>query len=850
MIGQFVTVQNPLLMIHPSPITIRLATIATALLVSLLANAAEIEAPGKFPSVQAAMDAARPGDTILLSAGHYREQLTVPAGIKLRSAGNDDLGETGLARAEATIIDATGKSPAIVLKQDAGIDGITVTGAGNFNQKTFDQHHAQRGENLADDHGAVGINGASTAISIDGVDASVSNCLIHENGHPGIGITGPGHAMIQDNHVFRNMGGGIGIADGARGLISGNRCWMNLRAGIGCRNAFPVITKNHCYENVRAGIGIREGASPEVSLNHCYKNRRAGIGIRMEGSEPRIFANSCYENGMAGIGCRDHAAPIIFENECHHNRLAGIGAMSNARPTIVGNRLHGNEAAAIGLDSCESGNAYILDNHITAKKLVAIGIQSGWTVRIEGNQIEREGGMPPLVMVFEGARADFIGNKFTGSGVAAIRSQGQIFVCDNQFNCPSPRKGGPPQNAVWALEGSHVAMTDDNKIQGWRQPEIAALRVSNREELEAALAEAKPGTTILLTPGTYQGGLTARDLSGEKGKPITIAGAQRNNQPVFSGGKTGLHFTDPRHLELRNFIVSGATANGLNIDDGGSFDSPAQDVKLSGLTLREIGGRGNHDGIKFSGGRDFQIEHCRIDRWGEGGSAIDMVGCHNGRISACEFEHHAQAHSANGVQAKGGSQNIDIRRCHFKNAGGRAVNLGGSTGADYFRPANAKFEAANLTVADCFFEGSMAPIAFVGIAGANVSNNTILHPQRWIARILQENTQPHLVSCRDGRFERNFVAFHSNEVRSMLNIGPATQKATFRLIGNEWLCLDGSSSGKKLLSFTIPETDSIFHDNDQAIELNAETIKNFAATNIGVRWWTLPTKVKAPGRNR
>ena len=291
----------------------------------------------------------------MLSPGHYREQLTVPAALKLCSAGDAALGKVGLARAEATVIDAGGKAPAVILMQGSTIDGITVTGAGKFDQKIFDQHHAQRGENLADNHGAVGVNGGSAAISVDGVDATVTNCIVRDNGHPGISIIGPGRAVVRDNHVYRNMGGGIGIADGARGQVSGNRCWMNLRAGIGCRNSFPTITGNHCYENVRAGIGIREGASPEVYLNKCYKNRRAGIGIRMEGSEPRIFANVCYENGMAGIGCRDRAAPTLFNNECHSNRLAGIGAMSNARPSIVGNKLYGNEAVAIGLDACDSG---------------------------------------------------------------------------------------------------------------------------------------------------------------------------------------------------------------------------------------------------------------------------------------------------------------------------------------------------------------------------------------------------------------------------------------------------------------------------------------------------------------
>ena len=74
-----------------------------------------------------------------------------------------------------------------------------------------------------------------------------------------------------------------------------------------------------------------------------------------------------------------------------------------------------------------------------------------------------------MVMVFQGAKATFTGNEFTGSGVAAIRSQGEIVVKGNTFRCPAPRKGGPPQFAVWALKGSKVEFTDDNTVEGWRE---------------------------------------------------------------------------------------------------------------------------------------------------------------------------------------------------------------------------------------------------------------------------------------------------------------------------------------------------------------------------------------------
>ena len=203
------------------------------------------------------------------------------------------------------------------------------------------------------------------------------------------------------------------------------------------------------------------------------------------------------------------------------------------------------------------------------------------------------------------------------------------------------------------------------------------------------------------------------------------------------------------------------------------------------------------------------------------------------------------------MQAKGGSRRITIRRCGFTHAGGRAVNLGGSTGADYFRPADASSEAADLVVEDCLFRGSMAPVAYVGVAGATVRNNTIWRPRRWIARILQENTAAHLARCRDGRFERNLVVFRSSELRTAVNIGAGTEKDTFQFLHNEWRCLDGRPAGERLLPFPVPESGGIFHGGGEAEPLEVEALKEIGATNSGVRWWTVPkTTIPEPSRRR
>src|SRR5215470_15349729 len=51
------------------------------------ANAADIEVPKDLPSIQAAIDVARPGDTIKIRPGVYDEQISISKSLKLKGAG-------------------------------------------------------------------------------------------------------------------------------------------------------------------------------------------------------------------------------------------------------------------------------------------------------------------------------------------------------------------------------------------------------------------------------------------------------------------------------------------------------------------------------------------------------------------------------------------------------------------------------------------------------------------------------------------------------------------------------------------------------------------------------------------
>jgi hypothetical protein len=327
--------------------------------------------------------------------------------------------------------------------------------------------------------------------------------------------------------------------------------------------------------------------------------------------------------------------------------------------------------------------------------------------------------------------------------------------------------------------------------------------VADSGQLRSALARARPGDIIRIAPGRYQGGVFAQDLHGQPGKPIVLRAADPKQPPVFAGDAAGFHLSRVSHIELRDLTITGSTANGINIDDGGAIGSPSHHIALIGLVVRDVGPTGNRDGIKLSGVDDFRVEGVLIERWGSSGSGIDMVGCHRGEIVGSTFRG-GGSEGGNAVQTKGGSSEVAIRRCRFEQAGQRAVNIGGSTGLEFFRPRDATSEARAITVEDCTFLGSDAPVAFVGVDGAMVRHNTFYRPRKWAFRVLQETVDPRFVPSRGGRFTDNIVAFRSDEMTVPINIGDGTAPDTFTLERNVWFCLDAPARSKPRLP--IPET--------------------------------------------
>jgi hypothetical protein len=316
-------------------------------------------------------------------------------------------------------------------------------------------------------------------------------------------------------------------------------------------------------------------------------------------------------------------------------------------------------------------------------------------------------------------------------------------------------------------------------------------------DLTAAAKTATPGDTILVHTGTYRGDQSLGSLQGVPGKWIYLI-AEKN--VLFEGGTTAWRGTDIAYLHIEGFVFAGQTGNGLNIDDGATYTTPAHHIVFRSCTFRDMAATGNNDLLKLSGADDLTIQQCTFLNGSKGGSGIDMVGCHNSLIFQCHFENMG----SNAVQMKGGSSNIRVEACVFKNAGSRAINLGGSTGEQFFRPGNATWEAADLKVYSNVFIGSEVPIAFVGCTRSEVVNNTISHPGRWVIRILQENRDTaRFVKCSNNTFRNNIICL-DDRVSMECSTGPNTEPESFIFSNNLWF--HTSNNGWRGPQLPLPES--------------------------------------------
>lgn len=230
--------------------TIALLFFAVAAFTAPVASASVLRVPGDYRGIQQAVDAAKPGDSIIVGAGNYRENIVIRKPLQLRGAKGP----------EATVVTAAVKTKPVfnidhVAK--AVVSGFTATGS---NVSGFSLHNAD-GCRIVDNRAVKNGSGmlvyASGANRITGnaVDSNVQYGIYLEksagntvmdntadmNGDMGIFLSSSNDNLVKDNSANINTWNGILVWSSHRNTITGNKV---------LRNAFSIVQSDSDDNNI------------------------------------------------------------------------------------------------------------------------------------------------------------------------------------------------------------------------------------------------------------------------------------------------------------------------------------------------------------------------------------------------------------------------------------------------------------------------------------------------------------------------------------------------------------------------------------------------------------------------
>jgi hypothetical protein len=399
------------------------------------------------------------------------------------------------------------------------------------------------------------------------------------------------------------------------------------------------------------------------------------------------------------------------------------------------------------------------------------------------------------------------GGAGTGGEGASTSSAGEAASVVGRAEAASTTRPSKPARSPRPSAMSRTAATTRPATDRARRP-------SRRSS--APRKARSPARRSSCTRGTYDGGAYIADLAGTESAPIWIGGAEGESKPVLQGGGNAMQLVRARYVIVHDLEVRNATANGLSVDDGADYanENATRYVVFRDLDIHDIGSSGNQDCLKLSGVNDYWVLSSSFARCGGGmsGSGVDHVGCHRGVIAGNRFRD--MAASGNAIQCKGGSTDITIVANHIEDGGARAINLGGSTGFEFFRPplstSAPNAEARRIHVIANLIEGSVAPLAFVGCVDCLATNNTILTPGNWVVRILQETVTGggyEFLAASNGRVANNLVYYDRSAISTHVNVGANTDVASFTFQNNLWYAYD--QPGNSAPSLPVAETGGV-----------------------------------------
>lgn len=287
---------------------------------------------GDFATVSEAIEAAKPGDRILVRPGLYRESLVVNKPLEI--IGDGPLEDIEIRAQGADVLEfraSIGRVSNLTLRQSESdeLHGVTI--------------HQGR----LDLEGCDISSRTGTCVHVSaGADPRLRRNKIHDGKYVGVDIYRGGLGTLEDNEITGNGYAGVEISEGADPRLRRNRIHGNKQAGVYVHdNGLGTMEDNEISGNGYQGVAIKTGGDPVLRRNQLHDNKSAGTYV--------------YESGLG----------TLEDNEIADNGDAGVEVATGGNPTVRGNRINRNGTEAVWIH--DGGKGVFEDNDLTGNGLGA-----------------------------------------------------------------------------------------------------------------------------------------------------------------------------------------------------------------------------------------------------------------------------------------------------------------------------------------------------------------------------------------------------------------------------------------------------------------------------------------------